>query len=74
MKEKPLTLEEIIKRIPNPPKLSPTLNRYIDDLKLPPLADSALHLMAEQLDTAVFSITKSIRYHLPDVLKKVKKK
>jgi len=30
--------------------------------------------MAEQLDTAVFSITKSIRYHLPDVLKRVKKK
>jgi len=49
--------------LPNPPRLSPVLNRVIDDMKLPPRLDSLIHLIVEMGDTVVMSITKSIRYH-----------
>ena len=76
-KLKPL---DLLKYAPNPPRLSPTLNRIIDET-VHPLAekhselyvlDSLLHLTVELADTAVASLAKTVRYNLEKIIEKKK--
>lgn len=68
----------LLKALPDPPRLSPVLNRLIDRV-LHPLAeknralyllDSALHISVELGDALVQSIVKSVRYNAPRLLEK----
>lgn len=70
--------ENILKNIPDPPKLAPILNRIIDET-IHPIAeknkalyilDSILHTTAEIADTIMYSITKTLRYNIPKLIKK----
>ena len=76
-----LRLEEVMKHLPDPPKLSPFLNRKIDE-KLHPLAekderfyfiDSLLHTFVEVSDTLAHSAIKTVRYNITRLLEGKKK-
>jgi hypothetical protein len=62
----------LLENMPNPPKLSPFLNRRIDELlhkaaerdKRLWLVDSLAHTVAEMMDSIALSMAKSARYNL----------
>ena len=75
-----LSPEDLLKYVPDPPKMAPTLNRIIDRA-IHPLAeknkalyllDSALHIFVETGDALAESLAKTVRYNLPKILKKKK--
>ena len=67
---------QLLKTLPDPPRLSPILNRVIDEVMHPLaeerrelyLLDSALHTAVELGDTLVRSLVKSIRYNLSKLM------
>ena len=69
----------LLKYIPDPPRLSPSLNKRIDqifhprgeeDLKDPAklFLDSLAHFIVEQADSAVQSFAKTVRYNISKVV------
>jgi len=69
---------KLLRYVPDPPRLAPTLNRLIDRV-MHPLAekrtelyvvDSALHILVEVGDQLVQSIAKTVRFNIPRVLEK----
>ena len=73
-----LSPAELLRMIPNPPKLAPVLNRVIDKALHPAAErderiyalDSALHTVVEVGDTLVHSLAKTIRYNVARIVEK----
>ena len=67
---------ELLGSVPNPPKLSPFLNRRIDEILHPAaeedkrlyVVDSLAHMLVETADAVMLSIVKSVRYNLTKVI------
>ena len=68
---------DLLRYVPDPPRLAPVANQIIDRVMHPAaekrrelyLVDSALHMLVEMGDQFVASVTKSIRYNLPKMLR-----
>ena len=66
----------ILKMVPNPPRLAPTLNRVIDEVMHPVaeknktlyIVDSTLHAAVEVSDTLIQSLVKTVRYNVTRIL------
>ena len=69
---------QLLKVLPDPPRLSPILNRVIDEVMHPLaeerrelyLLDSALHMAVELGDALMQSVAKVVRYNVPKLLEK----
>jgi len=70
---------KLLKYLPDPPRLAPSLNKRIDqifhprgeeDLKDPAklFLDSLAHFIVEQADSAVQSFAKTVRYNISKVV------
>jgi len=69
-------LLELLEATPNPPKISPLLNRKIDAVfhkaaekdKRLYLVDSLAHMLVETADSIALSIAKSIRWNFTKII------
>jgi predicted ATP-dependent serine protease len=76
MGKKKNTLLDVLENIPNPPKLSPLLNRQIDRVlhkaaernRSLYIIDSLAHTAVEAADSVALSVAKSIRYNLRRII------
>lgn len=70
---------KLLRHLPDPPKLAPSLNKRIDqifhprgeeDLKDPSklFLDSLAHFIVEQADSAMQSFAKTVRYNISKVV------